>query len=271
MADTATLPLIIEPKDIVRKEVPISQLNSMQRRPYAVKVEAHKQPSHYQTEFCKKDGKPALPLRVEDHIKAGDLKLRDTTYRTEYKNSSTPRNGNRVPESLLDGKITEEARRSHLAKHGEFYPNHSKSPAINEYITKPASYVKPKPFDRRFKLEGQTEYDSRFQGPSQPIKLMKDPLNNLTTYDSLSAEKMTNYRRQHGAKSPNAAANKALFETNKDFDRNTSPYNKRPTVKGTTVYDRDFNEMVKSANGGPDRTLNKALHSYYNSYYFENK
>lgn len=270
MAETATLPLIIETKDIVRKEVPLSQLNSMQRRAYGVKVEGQKHPSHYQTEFCKKEGKPALPLRVEDHIKTGNLQLRDTTYRSEYKNRSSPKsNGGKLADSLLDGKIAEEGRCSHFGKQGGFHPSLSKSPAKSEFLSKPASYVKLKPFDRRFKLEGKTEYDSRFQGPTEPVKLMKDPFNNLTTYNSLSAEKMTNYRRQHSGKSPNASANNLLFETNKNFDRNTSPYNKRPTVKGTTSYDRDFNEIVKSAHGGPDKVLSKALHSYYNSYYFE--
>ena len=269
MAQTQTFPKVVEVKNIVRKEVELRELNEMQRQPYRPYDPHIAHRSKYQEDYKKKNGLPSASLRVDDNLKPGKLILRDTTDGTEYRKNNIPGQSDaKLIDLVLGDELAREGKAGHLKGLGRFHPDLEPASMKGEFLEKPASYVKPKPFDRRFKMQGTTEYDTRYRGHSQPLKIQKDPYNNLTTYSDLSASKVTNYRENHTSKSPQTYLNRSLYDANREAGTNTKAFYQRPTVKGTTVYDRDYNGHAK-ARGGPDATLNKALHSYYNSYYFE--
>lgn len=269
MASTA--PAFYESKDLINRVITVNEAKTLPLAPYRPRDPhiAHK--SNYQHEYVKRDGKPALPLKTDDHINPGPLKLRDTTYRVEYRKGNDPRVlAGFQTDKFLEKTIELDGKGGHQKHLDHFHPDLGAHPSAPDFMEKPASYVKPRFFDRKFKMKGESIYHSSYRGHSQPVKLQKDPFNNLTTYPDMNVSKVTNYREKHTSKSPQRLLDSALHETNKEFDRNTMAFYKRPEVEKKTIYDKDYNTHAKLRNGGPDNVLNKALHSYYNSYYFEN-
>lgn len=262
---------VYEVKDIIRKAIPLHEAKQLPVRRYKIHDGRDPHRTNYQEEYPAKDARPADSLRVEDNINFGDLRVHTTTYKKNY---NTPLKGEgqlaakMLNDHQLESRIKTNNTQDHIQNLQQFYQNPDGVP--KEYTSKPASFVKPKQFDRKFKLQGNSVYDESYRAHSQP---KPDPFsinNNLSVYKNAKAGDLTEYRREHSSKSPHAhKATTALYEQNRYFGR-SSNMSKSPDVKKSTNYDSHYNKRGEAKHGGADSMLNHALHSYYNAYYHEN-